>query len=283
MTAGANGGKPRRGSSGSSFHYSFGILPPEARRAIEAVYGYCRAVDDVVDARPIDTLRAARLLREYREDLARCWTGEPDRPVLRDLQWAVREFGLPRGPLEEILDGVAMDLYRSRYATFDDLRQYCLRVASAVGIVCLSIFRCRHPQSRDYATALGIALQLTNILRDLKSDAGRGRVYVPLDEIAAFGYSEAELLRGARTPAFLDLMRHQAERARRYFDEAARLLPAEDRPRLLAAEVMAAIYRRLLRRIEATGYRVFDRRLAVPRLTQIGLALQARVTGQVAR
>jgi phytoene synthase len=274
---------PRRSSSGSSFHFSFGILPPDARRAIEAVYGYCRAVDDIVDARPIDRGRAARLLQDHREDLARCWTGEPDLPVLKELQWAVRQFGLPRAPLEEILDGVAMDLERSRYAAFEDLRQYCLRVASAVGIVCLSIFRCRDPRSRDYAVALGIALQLTNILRDLKPDAARGRIYIPQDEIAAFGCSEAALLRGERTPAFLDLMRHQAGRARRYFDEAARLLPDQDRPRLLAAEVMAAIYRRLLRRIEASGFRVFDRRLGVPRLTQIGLALQARVTGQVAR
>ncbi len=283
MSTGVDGAGGRRASSGSSFHFSFGILPPEARRAIEAVYGYCRAVDDVVDERPIDLPRASRILQDYREDLARCWIGEPERPVLGELQWAVRRFALPRGPLEEILDGMAMDLERSRYATFGELRQYCLRVAGAVGVVCLPIFGCRHPQSREYATTLGTALQLTNILRDLKSDAARGRIYVPLDEIAAFGYSEAALLRSEQTPAFVALMRHQVARARHWFDEAARILPDEDRGRLLPAEVMAAIYRRLLQRIEAAGFRVFDRRVAVPRLTQIGLALQARVTGQVGR
>src|SRR6267378_1514008 len=173
-----------------------------------------------------------------------------------------------------------MDLRVTRYANFDELRVYCRRVASAVGLICLPIFGCRHPGSRDYAVELGVALQLTNILRDLKTDAARGRIYLPLDEIASFGYSEAELLRGARTEAFAALMRHQAGRAHRHFEVAARALPEADRPRLLAAEVMRAIYLRLLRRIERDDFRVFERRVAVPRLAQLGVALRAWVLGE---
>ncbi|HEU4402458.1 MAG TPA: squalene/phytoene synthase family protein, partial [Candidatus Polarisedimenticolia bacterium] len=193
----------------------------------------------------------------------------------------IARFGIPRRPFEDLLDGVEMDLYKTRYQSFEELRVYCYRVASAVGLVCLSIFGCRQARSRDYAVDLGIALQLTNILRDLKADAARGRIYVPRDEIEACGYSEAELLRGVRNAAFLALMHRQAARAERHFESAAAALPAGDRPRLLAAEVMGAIYRRLLRRIERDGFRVFERRITVPRLTQIGVALRARVTGHV--
>ena len=270
-----------RGSTGSSFHYSFGLLPPEQKRAIETVYAFCRAIDDLADEGPVDPGRAAAGLRVYREEIALCYGGWPGLAVTRDLQACVRRFGIPREPLEDLLAGVEMDLGVARYETFDDLRVYCRRVASAVGLICLPIFGCRHPQSRDYAVDLGIALQLTNILRDLKADAARGRIYLPLDEMASFGYSEAELLRGARTEAFVALMRHQAARARRHFENAARALPEADRPRLLAAEVMRAIYVKLLRRIERDHFRVFDRRFAVPRLAQLGVALRARVLGEV--
>jgi phytoene synthase len=174
-----------------------------------------------------------------------------------------------------------MDLRQTRYRDFDELRVYCRRVASAVGLICLPIFGCGDDRSRDYAVDLGIALQLTNILRDLKADAARGRIYVPLEEIAACGYSEAELLRGERTPAFLDLMRQQAARAHRHFESSSRLLPEPDRKHLLAAEVMRAIYLRLLRRIERRDFRVFEHRISVPRLQQLGLALRAWAFGEV--
>ena len=283
-----------RSSRGSSFHFSFSLLPRDQRRAIETVYAFCRVIDDIADGStggPGGTDRggrgdrpqsdAADRLLSYREEIRRCYEGRPDLPITRDLQDSIRRFGIPRGPFEDLLDGVEMDLTRTRYERFDDLRAYCHRVASTVGLICLSIFGCRHPRSRDYAVDLGIALQLTNILRDLKNDASRGRIYVPLDEIAAFGYSEAALIAGERNGAYLALMRHQASRAREHFDLAARHLPDEDRPRLLAAEVMGAIYRRLLRRIEAEEFRVFESRIRVPRLQQLGVALRARVTGHV--
>jgi 15-cis-phytoene synthase len=274
-------GRPLRTSSKSSFYYSFGLLSKERRFGIEAVYAFCRVIDDLADEGPLDPERAARGLARYREEIDRCYTGEAALPVTRDLQECVRRFGIPRRPLDDLLEGVAMDLSKTRYRDFDELRVYCRRVASAVGLVCLPIFGCGEGASREYAVDLGIALQLTNILRDLKADAARGRIYVPLDEIVACGYSEAELLRGERTPAFLALMRRQAERAHRHFESAALLLPDSDRPRLLAAEVMRAIYLRLLKRIERRGFRVFERRISVPRLQQLGLALRAWAFGEV--
>ncbi len=270
-----------RGSAGSSFHYSFGLLPTEQKRGIETVYAFCRAIDDLADEGPVDPERAAAGLRAYREEIALCFGGRPALAVTLNLQNCVRRFGIPREPLEDLLAGVEMDLRVTRYETFDDLRVYCRRVASAVGLICLPIFGCRHPRSRDYAVDLGIALQLTNILRDLKADAARGRIYLPLEDMASCGYSEAELLRGEWTEAFVALMRRQAGRAHRHFESAARALPESERPRLLAAEVMRAIYAKLLRRIERDDFRVFERRFAVPRLTQLGLALRARVLGGV--
>jgi phytoene synthase len=268
-------------SSSSSFHYSFGLLSKDRRRGIEAVYAFCRVIDDLADEEPFDPARAARGLELYREEIERCYAGLPALPVTRDLQDCVRRFAVPRQPLEDLLDGVAMDLRKTRYLDFDELRVYCRRVASAVGLVCLPIFGCGDGRSRDYAVDLGIALQLTNILRDLKADAARGRIYVPLDEIAACGYSEAELLRGERTPGFLALMRQQAERAHRHFENAALRLPDSDRPRLLAAEVMRGIYLKLLKRIERREFRVFERRISVPRLQQLGVALRAWAFGEV--
>ena len=282
---GLTGERPveHRGSAsrGSSFHYSFGLLPRDQRRGIETVYAFCRVVDDLADEAAGSPGAAARELLVYREEIARCFGGRPTRPVTRALKECIDRFGVERRPFDDLLDGVQMDLHTMRYRSFDDLRLYCYRVASTVGLICLPIFGCRHPKSRDYAVELGIALQLTNILRDIKNDADRGRIYLPLDEIAAGGYSEAELLAGVQSAAWVSLMRRQVERARGQFARAAALLPEADRRRLLAAEVMAAIYRRLLRRLEEDGFRVFERRVRVPRLQQIGVALRAYLTGHV--
>jgi phytoene synthase len=245
------------------------------------VYAFCRAIDDLADEGPLDAVRAERGLQIYREEVSRCYGGSPRLPVTRALQAAIGRFDIPREPLQDLLDGVAMDLLKTRYRDFEELRGYCLRVASAVGLVCLPIFGCRDGRSRAYAIELGIALQLTNILRDLKSDAARGRIYLPLDEIAECGYSESELLRGDRTPSYLALMRRQADRAHRHFQGAALLLPEPDRPCLVAAEVMRAIYLRLLRRIERGEFRVYERRITVPRLQQLGVALRAWALGAV--
>jgi phytoene synthase len=277
-----SGEPPRRAapSSGSSFHYSFGLLSRERRRAIETVYAFCRHVDDLADEE-MSGRDAQAELHLVRDELERCYQGGSTLPVTRGLQDSIRRFRIPREPFEAILEGVEMDLHKRRYATFAELRGYCVRVASAVGLLCLPIFGCRHPRSRDYAVDLGIALQLTNILRDLKADAGRGRIYLPADEMESFGYGERALLAGETGPAFLALMRHQAARAVRHYESAAAALPVIDRKALLPAEVMGAIYRRLLKRLEAERFPVFEKRIVVPRLTQLSLVFRAWVTGRV--
>jgi phytoene synthase len=280
LNAGQASGRGGVSSSGSSFHYSFGLLPRERRRAIENVYVFCRQVDDLVDEGLPDRDAAAGLTL-FRHELERCYQGSPTLQVTRALQETIRRFRIPREPFEAILEGVEMDLHKRRYADFAELRGYCVRVASAVGLICLPIFGCAHPRSRDYAVDLGIALQLTNIIRDLKADAERGRIYLPNDELEAFGYSDGELLAGERNSAFLALMSYQAARAVRHFDSASAALPATDRRCLLPAEVMGAIYRRLLRRLEAERFPVFERRVTVPRLAQLTLVLRAWATGRV--
>jgi phytoene synthase len=267
------------GSTGSSFHYSFTLLPRERRRAIEAVYAFCRVVDDLADEAGSSRDAQAGLYL-FRDELHRCYDGEPTLPVARGLQEHIRRFRIPREPFEAILEGVEMDLHKRRYADFAELRGYCVRVASAVGLVCLPIFGAANPKSHDYATDLGLALQLTNILRDLKTDAQRGRIYLPADEMEAFSYHEQALFRGDRSTSFLALMHYQADRAERHFESAAAALPASDRHALLPAEVMGAIYRRLLRSLREERFPVFERRVAVPRLTQLRLTLAAWVTGR---
>ena len=269
----------RRVSAGSSFHYSFGLLPRDRREAIETVYAFCREVDDLADEGAPGRDAQSELLL-CRDELARCYAGVPTRSVTLALQECIRRFRIPREPFEAILEGVEMDLHKRRYASFAELRGYCYRVASAVGLICLPIFGCAHPRSRDYAVDLGIALQLTNILRDLKADADRDRIYLPADEMEAFGYGDRDLFAGTRNASFLALMGYQAARAGRHFDSAALAMPPSDRRRLLPAEVMGAIYRRLLRRLETERFPVFERRICVPRLTQLSLALRAWVTGR---
>jgi phytoene synthase len=187
-------------------------------------------------------------------------------------------FPIRREHLEAILDGVEMDIDKRRYATFEELAEYCYRVAAAVGLACIEIFGYTDPRARDYAVNLGIALQLTNILRDLRSDAERGRIYLPLDELRRFGYSEDDLLRGRYTRPYLELMRFQADRTHAYFRAARAALPRADRRRLLAAEIMGVIYRALLREIEARQFRVFDRRvrLSAPRKLALALSVYLR-------
>ena len=267
-------------SSGSSFHYSFGLLPRDRRRAIETVYSFCRQVDELADeGLPAREAQAELLL--MRDELERCYRGAPTLAVTRALQPTIERFRIPREPFEAILEGVEMDLHKRRYATFAELRGYCVRVASAVGLLCLPIFGCRHPKSRDYAVDLGIALQLTNILRDLKPDADRGRIYLPADEMESFGYGERALFEGTTGAAFLALMRYPAARAARHYESAAAALPEIDRRALLPAEVMGAIYRRLLRRLEEERFPVFRKRMVVPRLTQLSLVFRAWVAGRV--
>jgi phytoene synthase len=256
----------------TNFYYSFLVLPSEKRRAIVAVWDFCRAVDDAVDeaAGPV---AAAQEISRWRVELGEVFGGGAPRTAQgRALAPFVRQFNLPRSAFDALIEGVEMDLGSRRYETFDALYEYCIRVASAVGLICLEIFGYDDPRSRQYAIDLGVALQLTNILRDVPEDLRRGRVYIPLDDLRRHGCSEADLAReganpggGVRSLAVKALLRQQGERARDYYRRAAEGLPRVDARRLVAAEIMGAIYRAILSRIEAAGYDVFSRRMVSPR------------------
>ena len=262
----------------TSFYYSFLVLPAGQRRAIIAVWDFCRAVDDGVDECGATTggSRPAReAVERWRAELARCYGGEtPGTPQGRRLQPFIREFGLPRDAFEDVIDGVAMDLDTTRYQTFDDLLEYCRRVASAVGMICIRIFGCRHERSREYALNLGVALQLTNILRDVKDDLSRGRVYLPLEDLAAAGCTVDDLAGGRVSAPVRRLLEFECRRARDFYRRAIEARPDEDRRRLVAAEIMRAVYFETLTRIEQRGYDVFTARVRVPRPRQALIALR---------
>lgn len=255
----------------TSFYYSFLALPADKRDAIVAVWDMCRAIDDAVDE-PGDR-DPVTALAEWREEIARLYRGrEPATPQGKRLAPFIGRFSLPRSGLEDLIDGVAMDLERSRYDTFEELRQYCLRVASAVGLICVEIFGYRDLHTRDYAIDLGIALQLTNIIRDVAPDLERGRLYIPVEELNRFGCTEEDLRGGLVTENVRRLLAFQVERARRFYAKANASLPRRDERRLVAARIMGAIYSELLGSIERGGYDVFRRRVRVGRPRQAVIA-----------
>jgi phytoene synthase len=244
--------------SRSSFYYAFILLPPERRRALHAVYAFCRFIDDIADDESIR--EPALLLQRWREELDRVYAGMPTRALSRALADSARRFNIPRELFEEIINGVEMDLSRSRYQTWAELRPYCYRVASALGLICIEIFGYRNPSAKLYAENLGLALQLTNILRDVREDAERGRIYLPLEDLAKFNVPEDEILGAVYSPNFVSLMDFEARRARELYALAQSELASEDRATLLTAEAMRLIYGALLERIIKSNYRVLDRR-----------------------
>lgn len=258
----------------TNFYYSFLVLPPEKRHAIIAVWDFCRAVDDSTDeVANGECERAARELARWRAELAACYDGgAPQTRQGQALAPLVRRFGLPREAFDALIEGVEMDIAPRPYETFDDLYQYCIRVASAVGLICLEIFGYREPESRRYATELGVALQLTNILRDVPEDLKRGRVYIPRADLRQFGCSIEDLWQevhqagtGIRSPAVKAVLEHQGNRAREFYARAQQSLPRGDARRLVAAQIMAAIYKGILERIERRQYDVFSSVVRIPR------------------
>ena len=272
-------------SRDTSFYYSFLVLPPRKRNAIIAVWDFCRAVDDAVDEVVPEhewaggltdeaRARASAQLADWRSELAAAYDGTPRARQAVALQPFIREFNLPRGRFEELVDGVEMDLTHARYETFASLVENCRRVASAVGLICVEIFGYSNPRARAYAENLGLALQLTNIIRDVSADCTRGRIYLPTEDLNRFGVSEADLRVGAVTPRIEALLRFECERAHEYYRRAAEQLPTEDARSLLAAEIMGAIYFEILQRIEQKGYDVFSERIRVPRPRRAVIALR---------
>jgi phytoene synthase len=259
----------------TSFYYSFQVLPPDQRRAIIAVWDFCRVVDDAIDEGTPGGPSGRDAVTFWRAELDACFNGNaPSTPQGRELQPFILAFGLPRQAFEDVIDGVAMDLDTMRYRSFDDLFQYCRRVASAVGMICIRIFGCTSPKSDEYALNLGVALQLTNILRDIKGDLERGRVYLPLDDLAAHGCTVEDLAAGVVTDPVRRLMAFECARARDFYQRAIDARPDEDRRRLVAAEIMRAVYFETLRRIERCGYDVFTNRTRVPKPVQAINALR---------
>ena len=261
-------------SRATSFYYAFVVLPRPQREAIIAVWDFCRAVDDVVDepgVRGSEEIRAT--LNQWRDELARCYGGAPLTTQGTALQPWIRHFDLSRQPFSDLIDGVEMDLDHNRYESFEDLREYCWRVASTVGLICIEIFGQRSDRAREYAVNLGIALQLTNILRDVGSDAELGRIYLPQEDLRRFGCSDDDLRAGSMTAAVRELMAFEAGRATEYYDKAAALREGLDARPLVAAEIMGRIYHETLHRIERAGYDVFSQRIRVPRARRIAIAL----------
>jgi 15-cis-phytoene synthase len=258
--------------SRSNFFYAFLCLPRRQREAIYAVYAFCRIVDDAVDLGQNREAQRRELAR-WREEIARVYDGVPGHPAAQRLQHAVRIFPIPRAALLEIIAGVEMDLEHAAYQTFDELYPYCYRVASAVGLCCIEIFGYADPRARDYAVNLGIALQLTNILRDVEPDACAGRVYLPQEDLRRFGVTAEQLAAGPYTPEFADLMAWEARRAHLYYERAWAALPPTDARRLFAAEIMGRTYFALLREIEARQFRVFGERITVPAYRRVAIAL----------
>jgi phytoene synthase len=277
--------------SKSNFYYAFLFLPQNQREALEAVYSYCRLVDDVVDEEAPPGSEATVLIAKKLEGIAH-WRSQLDavygdapseHPVVLKLRQAVRAYPIRREDMEAVIDGCAMDITQSRYATWDELRTYCYRVASAVGLMCIEIFGYTTPKAREYAVDLGIALQLTNILRDVAEDAKRGRIYLPKEDLDAFGVTEADLVGGRLTPAFVRMMRHEAQRARSHYLRARAAIGRAERRQLVVAEIMGDIYHALLERLEKSEFDVFSTKATVTRGRKMAIAIgkfaQAKLGG----
>ena len=265
--------------SRSNFYYAFLTLPRPRREALYAVYAFCRTVDDIADLgqeRGVDVATLRAELAGWREEIARCYApaGRPEHAIAQRLAAAVRAYPIPQEALTAIVNGVAMDLDGTVYETEQELYPYCYRVASAVGLAAIEIFGYTDPGARPYATNLGIALQLTNIIRDVGSDARAGRVYVPREDLRKFGVTPDDLRAGRYTDGFACLMAHQAERARRFYRQARAAFPRQDARSLIAAEIMGQIYWALLGRIEAGRFRVLDGRVSVPARRKVAIALR---------
>ena len=261
-------------SAARNFYFAFVTLPPHQRRAIYASYAFCRLCDDIADE-PGAAETQMKGLARAREALAQAYAGKPEDPVFTALADVASTFNIPEAYFQDVIAGVEMDLSQHRYANFDDLRTYCYRVASTVGLICIEVFGYQDARAKEYAVDLGLAMQLTNIIRDIKEDAERGRIYLPQDEMARFGYSEESLQRGIIDDSFRALMVFQTQRAREYFDSGARLMPLLPLRSRACPSVLHGLYGRLLDRIEARGFDVFQGRTRLR--TQEKLLLTAKL------
>ena len=263
--------RERAAKSGSSFYYSFLFLPPLKRRAITALYAFCREVDDVADECH-DIAIARTKLAWWHNEVSNIFAGRPEHPVGQALAPLVRAFGLPATEFDEIITGMEMDLTQNRYPDFDQLQLYCHRVAGVVGLLSARIFGYQDARTEAYAHDLGLAFQLTNIIRDVGEDARRNRIYLPLDELARFDVSETDILHGRETGNFSQLMAFQGERANQYYAKAFAELPAVDRKSQRTGLIMAAIYHTVLDEVRQDGYHVLNQRISLTPLRKLWIA-----------
>lgn len=260
--------------SGSNFYYSFLFLPRRRRGAMYTVYAFCKEVDSAVDEPPPGS-NPQDELRRWRAELAAVYGGTPTLPVTVSLAEHAANLHIPKVYFEELIKGVEMDLTASRYETFDELSLYCYRVASVVGLICLHVFGATSARAQDYAVDLGMAFQLTNIVRDVNTDVAQGRIYLPQEDLRKFGCTEAMLFERQDSQALREVIACEAGRARTYYAKAAAAfaaLPASERRALTAAEIMRAVYSRILDRVERSGHRVFGERARLPTLYRLAIA-----------
>jgi phytoene synthase len=259
--------------SKSSFYYAFNLLPNEKRDAMNTVYAFCRQTDDIIDeGNDPDDLKYEKL-HKWRIEFEKAFSGNSEYLLLNKLATTISKFNIPLEPFFELIKGMEMDLQRKRYLTFDDLTLYCYRVASTVGLMCIEIFGYKNKSAKDFAVDLGIALQLTNILRDIKKDAKNGRVYLPQEDLKKFNYSEIELYSSAYNLNFINLMQYEVERAKRYFEKATEELDLDDKPAMFAARAMQHIYYKLLRKITDAKYDVYNKNIRVSNFEKIGISV----------
>jgi phytoene synthase len=264
--------------SGSSFYYSFLFLPPERRRAITALYAFCREVDDTVDECTDESIARIKLAW-WRTEVSSMYAGKPTHPVMLALQPHLAVYNLQEKHLQAIIDGMEMDLDQTRYLDYPAMQRYCWHVASVVGILSASIFGVTNPKTLEYAEKLGLAFQLTNIIRDVGEDARKGRIYLPVNELQQFNVTAADLLNARHSDKFENLMRFQVERAKKVYDEAFALLPKEDRRAQRPGLMMAAIYRTVLDEIERDNFHVLTQRISLTPLRKLWLAWKTYVRG----
>lgn len=259
--------------SKSSFYYAFNLLPAEKRDAMNTVYAFCRKTDDIIDeGNEPDELKYEKL-RKWRIEFEKAFEGHSDFILLNKLGKTISQFNIPLDPFFELIKGMEMDLQKKRYKTFEDLQLYCYRVASTVGLMCIEIFGYKHKSTKDFAINLGIALQLTNILRDIKKDSVNGRIYLPQEDLKKFNYSDKEILSSAYTLDFKQLMEYEVKRAKNYFDNATNCLDLDDKASMFAARAMQHIYYKILEKIVEADYNVYDKNIKVTKFEKVGIAV----------
>lgn len=260
-------------NSKSSFYYAFNLLPEEKRDAMNVVYAFCRKTDDIVDETNDSQDVKYEKLRKWRIEFEKAFAGHSEFPLLNKLGKTISNFNIPLDPFFELIKGMEMDIQKDRYKSFDDLQLYCYRVASTVGLMCIEIFGYKHPSTKNFAVDLGIALQLTNILRDIGKDAEKGRIYLPQEDLQKYNYNESELMMKVYNNQFKELMIYESGRAKRYFNSATSHLDLEDKKTMFAARAMQHIYYKMLEKIIAADYDVFNNNIKVSKFEKVGIAL----------